>query len=425
MDADLTSEPRCASRRTRPRLLILGSGFAAFRLLKRIDLKAYDVTVISRRNHFLCTPLLPSTTVGTVEFRTIIEPIRRARSGTRFLCASAESVDLQRHSVHCRSLDGDHKWEQPYDLLVIAVGADANTFGIPGVREHACFLKELSDARVIRERVIGCLERAALPGLPEEERNRLLHFVSVGAGPTGVRFAAELHDLLVKDLRRSYPELASRVRITIVEAGKSILSAYDEGLRAYTAETFDRRRIGVRLECPVSEIGPGYLRLASGEVLDAAVILWAAGFAPLPLVTGLCLEKNRAGRILTDEFLRVPNHPEIVALGDCACPRDQNYPQLAQVAEQQGKYVADLLNGRAAGRPSQPFCWRNVGVSSYIGRGSAVAESGRGSRRAAGFLAYQMWRSAMFTQLVSPKNKILVPLDRLRAAVFGRELSKF
>jgi len=409
----------------RPRLLILGSGFAAFRLLKRVDLRAYDVTVVSRRNHFLYTPLLPSTAVGTVEFRTIIEPVRRSRPGARFLLGDAESLDPDRRAVRCRSLDGDLAWDQPYDVLAIGIGAEGSTFGVPGVREHACPLKELADARTIRERVVAALERAGLPGLDEAERRRLLHFVAVGAGPTGVRFAAELHDLLVADLTRSYPGLAGEVRITVLEAGPKMLGGYDEALRDYAARQFRRDGIAVRLDSPVSEVGPKGLRLRSGEEVPAGLVLWAAGFAPTPFVAGLPLEKDRAGRLITDDSLRVPGREEIFALGDCARPEGRDLPQLAQVAEQQGKHVGDLLNLRAAGRAGGPFVWRDAGVGSFLGGGRAIVEPPGRGRAHAGAWAYQLWRSAVFTQLVSPRNKLLVPLDRLRAYVFGRDLSKF
>jgi NADH:ubiquinone reductase (non-electrogenic) len=408
----------------RPRLLILGSGFAAFRLLKRVDLRAYAVTVVSRRNHFLYTPLLPSTAVGTIEFRTIVEPIRRSRPGARFLLGEAEALDPERRTVSCRSRDGASAWEQPYDVLVIAVGAEGNTFGVPGVREHACALKELADARTIRERVVAALEQADLPGLDAEERLRLLHFVAVGAGPTGVRFAAELHDLLVEDLPRSYPELAGLVRITVLEAGPQMLSAYDEDLRAYAAREFRRDGIAVRTDSPVSEVGPTGLRLRSGEEVPAGLVLWCAGSAPTPLVAGVSLARDR-GRLVTDDRLRVLGREDIFALGDCACPQGRELPQLAQVAEQQGRYLGEVLNRRGAGRASEPFVWRRRGMGSFLGGGRAIVESaGRGPNHA-GAWAYQVWRSAVFTQLVSPNNKVLVPLDRLRAYVFGRDLSKF
>jgi NADH:ubiquinone reductase (non-electrogenic) len=134
----------------RKRLVILGSGFAAFKILKKIDVRRYDVTIISPRNHFLFTPLLPSTTVGTVELRSIIEPIRKARRRADFIQAEAFELDPATRTVRCRSNDHSVTFDQPYDVLVIAIGADNNTFGIPGVEEHAVFLKELSDARMIR-----------------------------------------------------------------------------------------------------------------------------------------------------------------------------------------------------------------------------------------------------------------------------------
>ncbi|MBY0233252.1 MAG: FAD-dependent oxidoreductase [Gemmataceae bacterium] len=410
---------------TRPRLLVLGSGFAAYRLARDASPALFDVAVVSRRNHFVYTPLLPSTAVGTIEFRTIVEPVRRGRPNLRFLLASAVSVDLTARTVRCRNDEAGLEWDEPFDHLAIGVGAENATYGIPGVREHCLFLKELDDARRLRQGVLTNLERASLPGLPTEERRRLLHFVAVGAGPTGVRFAAELHDLLRGDLRRHYPALAREIRLTLLEAGKSILGAFEADLRDYTLKAFARRGIEVRTDTAVAEAGPGWLRLKSGEILPTGLVLWATGFAPSDFVKALPLEKDRAGRIVTDEYLQVAGQPRLYALGDCACPRGQNLPQLAQVAEQQGKYLADALARRAQGKAVHPFRWRNLGFNSYIGDSEAVVQSGGGKRRWAGWWAYQLWRSAIFTDLVSLKNKVLVPLSRLMAAIFGRDLSRF
>jgi NADH:ubiquinone reductase (non-electrogenic) len=407
---------------SRPRLLILGSGFAAFRLLKAIDARRYDVTVVSRRNHFVFTPLLPSTAVGTIEFRTIAEPLRRRRPGANVFLGEAVALDPVARVVQCRSVEGDVGWRCEYDVLTIAVGAENNTYGIPGVREHCCFLKELADARRVREGVLANLERAGLPGLPALERARLLHFVAVGAGPTGVRFAAELYDLLA-DLRRAYPHLADEVRVTLLEAGQTILGAFDAYLRDYTARAFRRRGIAVRTGSPVAEVGPGWLRLAGGEVVPAGLVLWCTGFAPSAFVASLPFEKDR-GRLVTDDYLQV-GQPHVYALGDCATPRGRNLPQLAQVAEQQGRYLGRALNRRARGLAVAPFTWRDLGINSYIGGADAIAQTGPGKGRIKGYLAYQLWRSAIFTQLVSLKNKVLVPLSRLQAWLFGRDLSKF
>jgi NADH:ubiquinone reductase (non-electrogenic) len=171
------------------RLIVLGSGFAGFSLVKSVDTASYDVAIVSPRNHFLFTPLLPSTTVGTIEFRSIIEPIRGARKGIEYYQASCTSVDPQRNVIGCRHAVDEREFSLPYDVLVIAVGAENNTYGIPGVAEHALFLRELADARAIRQRIIECFERASIPEMEESERSSLLRFLVVGGGPTGVEFA--------------------------------------------------------------------------------------------------------------------------------------------------------------------------------------------------------------------------------------------
>lgn len=418
----------------RPRLVVLGSGFAAFSFLQRIDTNAYDVCVISPRNHFLFTPLLPSTTVGTVEFRTIIEPLRARRTGWTYQAAEAVAIDLPQSRVKCRSLDGRDSWEERYDRLVIATGCATNTFGIPGVREHACFLKELSDARNIRQRLIGNLEQAMLPHISPQERDRLVHFIAVGAGPTGIRFAAELYDLLVTDLPRSYPELAAHVRVTMLDAGKNILSTYDEKLREYVSGVLHRHGVEVQTQSLVKEITPTSVRLADGRELPAGLVLWCAGFGPHPLIAATDAPKDRAGRLKVDDTLALPGWPGVYAIGDCANPAERPLPQLAQVAEQQGRYLARQLNNAASasaslrrdkrGAATTTFRWRAHSMGSYLGQHTAVMDSPGGGKGWTGYLAYQQWKGAIWTHLMSRRNKILVPLDRLRAAVFGRELSK-
>jgi NADH:ubiquinone reductase (non-electrogenic) len=330
------------------------------------------------------------------------------------------AIDLPNRRVQCRSLDGKLEWHEAYDVLVIAVGCVTNTFGIPGVREHACFLKELGDAREIRQRLIGNLERAMLPSVSPAERDRLLHFVAVGAGPTGIRFAAELYDLLVTDLPRSYPALAPHVKVTLLDAGKTILSTYDEKLREYVAGVLLRRGIEVQTQSLVQEITPTSVRFADGRELPSGLVLWCAGFGPHPLVAGMAVPKDRAGRILVDQTLALPDWPGVYAIGDCANPKDQPLPQLAQVAEQEGRHLARSLNRRSAA----PFRWRAHSMGSYLGRHTAVMDSPGGGKGWTGYLAYHQWQAATWTHLMSPRNKILVPLDRLRAAIFGRELSR-
>lgn len=406
-------------------LVIIGSGFAAFSLLKNIDLRHYDPTIVSRRNHFLYTPLLPSTVVGTVEFRSVVESLRGFRPGVKFVQGNATSVDAENNKVRCCSLDGATSWDLDFDSLVIAVGASCETFGIPGVRENCCFLKELADARQIRSAVIDSLEAASLPGIMEDKMDQLLHFVGVGAGATGVRFAAELSDLLNNELRKHYPDIVDRIRITLIDAGKSVLSTYDQRLQEYTMRHFRRNNITIRTGCFVKEVRPNEIELETGEMLRAGVILWSTGFSPSAFVRHLPFPKTEHGRIETDDYLAVSTCPHIYAAGDCANPRGKNYPQLAQVAEQQGTYLAKQLNKKALLSNASKFIWKDLGISSYIGHGCAVADLPNSRQGYAGFLAYQLWRSTMFTHLLSWRNKILVPLDKLKSIIFGRELSRF
>ena len=405
------------------RLLILGSGFGSFAFLRHLTDPGWEVTVVSPRNHFLFTPLLPSTAVGSVEFRSIIEPVRATREGVRFLLGQAEALDPEAKAVVCRSPEGGAVWTEAYDALVIGVGCTSNTFGVPGVREHAFLLKEIDDARRIRQRLITNLEQASLPGLPEVERDRLLHFVAVGAGPTGVRFAAELHDLLVDDLPRSYPHLADHVRVTLLDAGPTLLGLYDEKLREHVAGVFHRRGIEVLTRAPVARVRPDGVELHDGRTMPCGLVLWCAGFGPLPFIQSLHVAKDRAGRILTDDALRVPGWPDVYALGDCARPESRQFPQLAQVAEQQGRHLAAQFNEPDPDGPP-PFRWKRHGMGSYLGSGDAVMESPDGRGGWTGYVAYQQWRGAIWTDLVSTRNRVLVPLDRLRAWVFGRDLSK-
>src|SRR5258706_14075944 len=350
------SNPTPVARRN---LTILGSGFAGFSLLKEINARSYDVVLISPRNHFLFTPLLPSTTVGTVEFRSIIEPIRTAKKGVRYYQASCNAVDLTGRTLRCESTRDGSAFTATYDKLVIAVGAEVNTYGIPGVEENAHFLKEAADARLIRQKIIDCLEQASIPGLAEDQRRRLLHFIVVGGGPTGVEFAAEMHDFLVEDLRRAYPGLMDEFKITLLEAADHILSTFDAALSSYTLDHFRRQRIDVRTGSGVVKVDRESVHLKDGTTLSYGLLVWSTGNGVAPFVRSLPLKKDQNSRIIIDEYLRVPGQDGVYALGDCATPEERNVPATAQLAQQEGRYLARSLNALARQKAVLPFRERN------------------------------------------------------------------
>ncbi len=407
----------------KPNLVILGTGFAAFSLLKNIDTNSYTTHVVSPRNHFLFTPLLPSTTVGTIEFRSIIEPIRTARMGIEYYQALCSGIDTTAQEVHCENAIDSKQFNLNYDYLVIAVGTVNNTFDVPGVKEHALFLKELSDARRIRQRIIENFERASIPNQSHEERRRLLHSVIVGGGPTGIEFAAELHDFVYQDIRRWFPHVVEDVSITIVEAGQQILNSFDSVLRDYTRKFFARQKIDVKTGTAVERVTEKGITLSDGAELACGLVVWSTGIGPSPLVQALSFPKNQSMRILTDQYLRVRGVPRVYALGDCATTSDTNLPATSQVAQQEGRYLARSLNRIARGRRIIPFSYRHYGMLAYIGSNRALADLER--VKGHGFSTWLFWRSTYLTKLVSWKNKMLVVFDWLKTSVFGRDISRF
>ena len=407
---------------TVPRLVVLGTGFGAFNLIKSLK-DDYSITVVSPRNHFLFTPLLPSTTVGTIEFRSIIEPVRHAREGITFYHGYAEELDTTQRVVRCAGIEDGKRFAVPYDILVVAVGAVSNTFGVPGVKEHALFLKELNDARLLRQHIIRCFERANLPGVSTEDRSRLLHFVVCGGGPTGVEFAGELSDFLSEDLRRPYPRLISEARITLVEALKEILGTFDEKLRRYATELFRRQHISILTESPVKRVTADHVELADGTVLPYGLLLWSAGNGPTDFVRGTTLPRDRADRILTDRTFRVRDTEAVYAIGDCSTMEETPLPATAQVAQQQAKHLARSLRAMARKQPVRPFEYRHLGMLAYLGGNRALADLE--TYKGKGWTTWLFWRSAYLTRLVSMKNKVQVLFDWFKAKLFGRDISQF
>lgn len=407
---------------SRENLLIIGTGFAAFSLLKEIDVERYRVTIVSPRNHFLFTPLLPSTTVGTVEFRSIIEPIRTARKGIRFHQGSCVRLDAENSIAYCEGKFKQTPFQVHYDKLVIAVGAKSNTFGIPGVEEHARFLKEIADAHWIRHQIVQCFERASKPDRPVVDFEWLLHFVVVGGGPTGVEFAAEMDDFLRQDLSKWFPELMPYVKITLLEAQDEILTAFDARLSAYTTQHFARQHIRVRTKATVKEVRSDAVILDNDEAVPYGLLVWSTGNGPAPVVAESGLPLDR-GRLVVDSHFRVSGSENIWAAGDCAVIEDNPLPPTAQVAQQQGTHLAKVLNKALDGKEVPPFQYKHRGMMAYVGHRKALVDTK--SVQGKGFGTYLFWRSAYLTKLMSWKNKTLVLSDWIRTFIFGRDISQF
>ncbi|KAL2476805.1 External alternative NAD(P)H-ubiquinone oxidoreductase B1 [Abeliophyllum distichum] len=316
------------------RVVVLGTGWAGTSFLKDLDISSYDVQVVSPRNYFAFTPLLPSVTCGTVEARSIVEPVRniiKKRNGEiKFWEAECLKIDPANKKVFCRStigenLAGNNEFSLEYDYLVIAIGAQVNTFNTPGVLEHCHFLKEVEDAQRIRRTVIDCFEKSVLPGLTEEERKTNLHFIIVGGGPTGVEFAAELHDFVHEDLVNVYPSVKDLVNITVIQSGDHILNSFDERISSFAEQKFQRDGIKVLTGHRVLSVSDRLINMrmkATGndDSIPHGMVVWSTGVGTRPVVKDFMEQVGQGNRrvLATDEWLRVKGRDEVYALGDCA-----------------------------------------------------------------------------------------------------------
>ncbi|XP_051126183.1 external alternative NAD(P)H-ubiquinone oxidoreductase B2, mitochondrial-like [Andrographis paniculata] len=331
---DLSFADSSMTDKKKKRIVVLGTGWAGTSFLKNLKNSSYDVQVISPRNYFAFTPLLPSVTCGTVEPRSIVEPIRNIVKNKnvkiQFWEAECFKIDPENKKVYCRSNVKDNSNENAelvvdYDYLVIAIGARPNTFNIPGVEENCHFLKEVEDAKNIRRSIVDCFERAALPNLTEEERKKILHFVVVGGGPTGVEFAAELHDYVNEDLVKLYPYVKEAVKITLLEATDHILGMFDKRITDFAEEKFQRDGIDVKTGSMVTKVSDKAIstkELKNGKesTMPYGMVVWSTGIGTRPVIMDFMKQIGQANRrvLATDEWLRVQGYDNIYALGDSA-----------------------------------------------------------------------------------------------------------
>lgn len=438
----------------KPRVVVLGTGWAGCRFLKGLDTKLYDIVCVSPRNHMVFTPLLASTCVGTLEFRSVAEPVSRIQSAlarspdSYFFLASCTGIDTDKHEVYCESVPGTgqpphapHRFRVAYDKLVVAAGADPLTFNVRGVKENAMFLREVNHAQEIRRKLLLNLMLSESPGISEDEKKRLLHCVVVGGGPTGVEFSGELSDFIMKDVRERYSHVKDYIRVTLIEANE-ILSSFDISLRQYATNHLTKS--GVRLvRGVVKEVLPEEILLNDGTSVPYGLLVWSTGVGPSQFVKSLPFPQSPGGRIGVDQWLRVPSAEDVFALGDCAGFLEQTgqpvLPALAQVAEREGKYLANLFNqiGKMnAGKAycakevslGDPFVYKHLGSMASVGRYKALVDlrQNKDSKgiSMAGFISWFIWRSAYLTRVVSWRNRFYVAVNWATTLVFGRDNSR-
>lgn len=349
-----------------------------------------------------------------------MDPFRKANEFIEYLEATCVDIDVSKQSILCKpavedNIDGDKTFRLSYDHLVIAVGAQTSTFGVPGVSKYAYFLKELGDARKLRGAIIDRLERASLPSTTEEEKEILTHFVVVGGGFVGIELAGELADFAKKDLRKKYKHLEPT--LTLLQSGEKILTTMEAKLQQKAMDNFRKRNINLVTGARVVEVCDGEVRLQDGRKVSYGLLVWATGNGARPLVTDLIKkipEQRQIARskLVIDSWLRVVGAPRVYALGDCSEGIDEPLPATAQVAGQQGAYLARLLNkassfdedmpmvGKDKPAPAKSFQFLSLGTMSYLGGVEAVIQFDTSKDRKialSGFAAYLLWLSVYGT----------------------------
>lgn len=398
----------------RPRVVVVGAGFGGLAAVRELAADPVDVTLVDRANFHTFLPLLYQVATAGLNPADVAHPIRGIVQRQRNVTvrrAEVTGVDWDARQLLVSS-DGAPMAPIPFDHLVVAAGSTASYFGIPGAEEHAFPLYALDDATALRNHVLSCFEAAdAAPGLVDDG---ILTFVVVGGGPTGVEVAGALAELFTQVLRRDFGRLeVSRARVVLVEMADALLGNFREPSRWHALDALRARGVEVVLGESVARVTDREVALASGRVIPAHTLVWAAGVRASGIADLIGVSQGRGGRIDVAPDLSIPGCPDAYAVGDVANIPDGRggvLPQLAPVAQQSGRHAARQLRRRMDGLPTRPMRYRDKGIMATIGRRSAVAEL-PGGIRLRGSLAWVAWLALHLVTLVGFRNRLSVFLN--------------
>lgn len=404
----------------RKRVVIVGGGFGGlYSALSLHRILGYhpklEITLVDQNNYFLFPPLLPSASTGTIEYRQVSYPFRRIFETTnvRFAKLRVTEIDQQDKIVRGFVSEQDRNIEIPFDVLVFSPGAVTQTFGTKGADEHAFFMRELEDAIVLRDRIVDLFEQAAAASQKSEQAS-LLHFVVVGAGPTGIETATEIADLIKHVLLKRYPEIdASTPKVTIVQSGDRVLPGWDSGIADKTKAQLQRLGIALALGNRVSEVNAEGVVFKDNTTLRAHTVIWCAGVKPSPLVAHSGLATENGGRIPIRPTLQSAEYDHVFVLGDVAHLREEGkekpLPALAQVAFQQGAHAGKNIAALLSGSPLKNFRYFDYGSLVSVGEHFAAVKIFGISFT--GFLAWLTWRTLYLAKLPGLGNRVRVVID--------------
>jgi NADH dehydrogenase len=396
----------------RSHVVVVGAGFGGLTLTRRLAATARHrlrITLVDRHNYHTFQPLLYQVATAGLDPQSIGHSVRGIlhRTQVAFRMGTVTAVDWDARQVQLE--DGD---AVGFDTLVLAAGASTADYGIEGVAEHAFPLKSLPEATRLRNHILRQFER--MESDPRAVDDGALTFVIAGGGPTGVELSGATAELIGQVIRDDHPHVdLARARIILVEMQDALLSPYSEANQRYTRQALEERGVEVRLGVAIEAVHPDRVVLSDGDDLPTRTVVWTAGVRANPVAGVLGVEQTAGGRVVVGRDLRIPGHPEAFVIGDLAGSRDARgelYPQLAPVAIQQGRHVADQIVALRRGGTTAAFDYVDKGTMATIGRNDAVAELPFGIRLR-GALAWVAWLGLHIVYLIGFRNRATVLLN--------------
>lgn len=396
------------NRRHRPRVIIVGAGFGGIAAAKGLANAPVDILLIDQNSYHTFQPLLYQVATAGLDIEQIAHTVRGIFWGQRnFRFRQALVSDIDRHAKTITLAQGD---VLEFDYLILAAGAIYNDFGIKGVREHAFFLKSLTEAVNLRAHILEQFEKVATN--PELIDEGYLNFVLVGGGPTGVEMAGALIELLDRIMPKDYPEVDTRrSRVIMLEMAEHLMMPYEPELRQYTEDILRQRGVEVRLETAMTEMDDDKVILNDGSSIPTKTLVWAAGVRAHPLAEALDVTLERGYRVSVNPDLSLPEQNAIFVIGDMAASKDNEgkpHPQVAQVALQGGKHAAKAIKARLNRHGNPEFSYFDRGIMAIIGRNAGIAQLSDKlfGIKLRGYLGFMAWLFIHLIYLVGFQNRI-------------------
>ena len=392
-----------------PHVVVVGAGFGGLWTSRALAGKPVEVTLLDDDNYHAFWPLLYQVAAAELEVEQIAYPVRRIvrnKKNVNFMMGYVHEVDFAARCVYTT------RQKIPYDYLVLALGSTSSYFGVRGAEEFTFALKTMEEGLALRNHILRCYE-LAVQEPDEARRRRLLTFVIVGGGPTGVEYTGALSELIYGPLRKDYRGVGiEQVQIVLVEMQDILLPAMPAKLGRYARKRLEDRRVQVRLETAVAEVTDDHVSFADGSCLETETVVWTAGVRGTPLAEAWGLTTGRGGRVQVLPTLQAPQHAEVFVVGDLAAFEGQDgqpLPMLAPVAMQQGEHAARNILRHIEGQALQPFRYRDKGAMATIGRTAAVADIF--GRAFTGYLAWLIWLGVHLAQLIGFRNRLVVLIN--------------